>query len=243
MTVRILAAIPAYGGSVKTQFFMSCVRLQQECDKAGIAIRFGTLSFPDICEVRNIFTSIFFDRTDATHLLFMDSDMSFNPKMIFDMIDFDQPVVGVIPTKKKYPIEFVGRASVGDPLEQPSFDGFMKVDGVGGGILLISRECITEMLRKMPDILDPYPLDLHPAAELIKGQGLNRLLRPFDSVVNHEIGRLSEDLSFSNRWLRCGGEIWANISHEIGHVGDHEFKGCYQSFLTTKRFERQGAAA
>jgi hypothetical protein len=242
MSARILCAVPAYGGHVVTQFYMSSLRMQEELTRAGMVIKFGTLGFPDIGEVRNIFTTIFYDRTDATHLLFIDSDMSFEPQMIIDMINFDQPIVGVIATKKKYPIEFVGRASVGDPKDPATFDGFMKVDGVGGGVLLISRECIGEMLRQMPDIIDPYPLDLHPASELIKAQGLNRLLRPFDAVVNHEIGRLSEDLSFSNRWLRCGGEVWANISHPIGHVGYHEFRASYGDFLKQQR-EQTGAPA
>lgn len=242
MTAKVLVAIPAYGGSVKVQFFMSCIRMQAELAKAGIELQFGTVSFPDITEVRNIFTTIFFDNTSATHLLFIDSDMSFDPKLIIDMINFDQPIVGVVATKKKYPIEFVGRASLGDPLSPVEFDGFIKVDGAGTGIMLIQRECIAKMLHEMPDIIDPYPIDLHPAAELIRAQKLNRLLRPFDSIVNMEIGRLSEDLSFCNRWHRCGGDIWVNISHNIGHIGDHEFVGCYQQFLEMKRKEK-GASA
>jgi hypothetical protein len=233
-----MVCIPAYGGSVKNQFFMSCIRMQAELTKTGVDLQFGTISFPDIAEVRNIFTTIFFDNTNATHLLFIDADMSFEPKLILDMINFDQPIVGVVATKKKYPIEFVGRASSGDPLAPVEFDGFIKVDGAGTGILLIQRECIARMLHEMPDIIDPYPLDLHPASELIKAQGLKRLLRPFEPIVTKEIGRLSEDLSFSNRWLRCGGDIWANISHNIGHVGDHEFVGCYQKFLEMKRKEK-----
>lgn len=241
MNPTIMAAVPAYGGDVITEFFMSALRLQEACQQKGIMCKFGTLSFPDIVEVRNIFTSIWYDRTDASHLLFIDSDMSFQPELIFDMLDFDKPVVGVIAVKKKYPIEFVGRASPGEPGQEPLVDGFVKVDGVGTGIMLIAREVIGEMLLQMPEIVDPYPIDKHPASELIKGQGLTRLLRPFDPVVNHEIGRLSEDLSFSNRWLRCGGEVWANASHYVGHVGRHEFKARYTDLLDLKRREREEA--
>lgn len=240
MKPKILAAIPAYGGSVITEFFMSCLRLQEACDKNGIELKFGTLAFPDIVEVRNIFTTIWYDRTDATHLLFIDSDMSFTPELIFDMLNFDQPVVGVVATKKKYPIEFVGRAMAHEPGQETIRDGFLKVDGAGTGIMLIAREVIGEMLVQLPEIVDPYPLHLHPASELIAAQGLTRLLRPFDAIVNHEIGRLSEDLSFSHRWLKCGGEVWANISHPIGHVGRHEFRGRYQDLLDQRA--RQPAA-
>ncbi len=239
MKPQIFACIPAYGGAVVSEFLMSAIRLQEACDKADIMIKFGTLSFPDITEVRNIFTSIWFDKTTASHMLQIDSDMSFEPQLIFDMLDADKPLVGIVPVKKKYPIEFVGRASDHPPGQETIVNGFMKVDGVGAGILLIAREVIGEMLMQMPDIVDPYPLHLHPASELIRGQELTRLLRPFDPIVNMEIGRLSEDLSFSQRWLRCGGEVWANISSPVGHIGRHEFKAVYADFLATKKAAAQ----
>ncbi len=115
-------------------------------------------------------------------------------------------------------------------------NGFMRVDGCGAGILLFQREVISEMLLKLPDIVDPFPINKHPASELILAQGLTRLIRPFDPIVNMEIGRLSEDLSFCRRWIYgCGGQVWANISHAVGHIGYHEFKAAYADFLAAKK--------
>src|ERR1700683_3650057 len=131
MSPKIMVCLPAYGGSVVSEFFMACIRLQEDFIRRGIFLKFGTLSFPDVVEVRNIFLSIFFDRTDATHLLFIDTDMNFEPQLIVDMLDFDQPIIGVIATKKKYPIEFVGRASKGtENGKEIIVNGHMKVDGI-----------------------------------------------------------------------------------------------------------------
>ena len=202
---NLMICIPAYGGSIITETTMSLIQLSQTLMSHNIGCKFGTLSFPDVTEVRNIFVSIFLDRTPlATHLLFIDSDMAWEPQLIF-----------------------------------------MKVDGCGAGILMFSREAFSEMLLKMPEIVDPFPIDKHPASELILAQGLTRLLRPFDPIVNMEIGRLSEDLSFSRRWITgCGGEVWANIHHEVGHIGRHEFKASYETFLSAKKeAEAQNAAA
>ena len=231
---NIFIALPAYGGNVMTAFAMSCIQLAQELQKQNIGCKFGSLSFPDICEVRNIFLSIFYDKTpQATHILFADSDMSFEPQLILDLLDSEYPVVGIIPVKKRMPFEFVGR---GQEIEPEPVNGFMQVDGCGAGILLISRECVSEMLLKLPEIIDPFPIDRHPASELILAQGLTRLIRPFDPIVNMEIGRLSEDLSFCRRWIYgCGGQVWANISHAVGHIGYHEFKAAYADFLAAKK--------
>lgn len=239
---NLFVAIPAYGGDVKTEFMMSCVQLSQTLMAHNIGVKFGSLSFPDICEVRNIFTSIFYDKTPmATHMLQIDADMNFQPELILSMLDSEHPVCGVIPTKKRLPIEFVGRAL---PEEPEPVNGFMRVDGCGAGILMFSREVISEMLLKLPEIVDPFPIDRHPASELILAQGLTRLIRPFDPIVNMEIGRLSEDLSFSRRWIHfCGGEVWCNIVSPVGHIGNYEFKAVYSDFLAAKKQAEEQAAA
>ena len=235
---NIFFAFPTYGGHVMSEFMMSNIELAQTLKSNNIGAKFGCLSFPDIVEVRNIFLSIFYDKTPmATHIVMADSDMHYTPELILDMLNFDHPVVGIIATKKKYPIEFVGR---GQKVEPEPVGNFMQVDGCGTGVIMITRECISEMLLKMPQIVDPYPIDRHPASELILAQGLTRLIRPFDPIVDMEIGRLSEDLSFSNRWIYgCGGEVWCEISHAVGHIGYHEFKASYLSFLAAKKAQEE----
>lgn len=239
---NIMICIPAYGGDIITETTMSFIELAQTLQKQNIGCKFGTLSFPDVTEVRNIFTSIFFDKTPiATHCLMVDGDMAFGPDLILSMLDSEHPLVGVIATKKRYPLEFVGR---GNEVEGEPVNGYLQVDGVGAGILMFQREVIAEMLLKCPEIVDPFPIDKHPASELILAQGLTRLLRPFDPIVNQQIGRLSEDLSFSRRWkYGCGGQIWANIDHSIGHIGRHEFRASYQSFLDAKKAQEAEAKA
>lgn len=239
---NLFIACPAYGGEVKTEFMMANIQLSQTLMQHNIGCKFGSLSFPDIVEVRNIFTSIMYDKTPlATHLLMQDSDMNPSPEMIIDMLDSEHPVVGVIAVKKKFPLEFVGR---GNLVESEPVNGYLQVDGVGAGVLMFQREVLSEMLLKMPEIVDPFPIDKHPASELILAQGLTRLIRPFDPIVNMEIGRLSEDLSFSRRWkYGCGGEVWANIRHPVGHIGNFEFKASYEEFLNAKKAEAEAKKA
>ena len=57
---------------------------------------FAGNSYADIVEGRN-----FLLKTDASHLLFLDADMGFDPQLIVDMIAFDQPLTGAAYPKRE----------------------------------------------------------------------------------------------------------------------------------------------
>ncbi len=197
--------------------------LSRDLERLGYSGGFGTLSYPDIVEIRNIFLSIWFDRIQSSHMLFVDSDMSFPPQLVVDMIGYNKPLVGALCPKKKLPIEFAGRAKLGDTM---IVNGFMEVSGIGGAVMLISREVVTAILQKYPELSDEVTVKNHAAKDILEGQGVKRLIRAFDPV-NIEGEKFSEDLSFCHRWTQCGGDVWANIMHPVTHIGMHEFTGAY----------------
>lgn len=224
---KVFVALPAYGQMVTSTTCSSLIALTRTLEVNGYAGGFGTLSYPDIVEIRNIFLTIWMDRIQTSHMLFVDSDMGFSPQLIIDMINFNKPLVGALCPKKKLPIEFAGRAKVGDA---KVVNGFMEVNGVGGAVMLISREVVTAMLAKFPDIIDTVTVKNHAAKAILDGQGVTRLIKAFNKI--HIDGEeFSEDLSFCHRWNQCGGDIWANIMHPVTHVGLHEFTGAYYDMI------------
>lgn len=42
-------------------------------------------------------------------------------------------------------------------------------------------------------------------------------------LLFHPMIGLGEDLSFCNRWLSCGGEIWCDPTIKLGHIGECVF--------------------
>ena len=163
--------------------------------------------------------------------------MGFDPALVSDMIAFDKPVVGVIYPKRTGDLDpycdacskgRVGRSrySSGTRFYLPAScrpnaetgEGISGSRGCGTGLLLIRRDCITQMLKKLPELIDR-----RSRFPKITEKELNRLIRAFDNL--HVDGkRLSEDYSFCHRWRRlCGGEIWANVNHTIAHVGLRHF--------------------
>ena len=224
---KVFIALPAYGQQVISTTVSSLVATTRALEVNGYNGGFGTLSYPDITEIRNIFLSIWYDKIQTSHMLFIDADMGFSPDLILDMIRFNKPLVGALCPKKKLPIEFAGRAKDGPA---KFVNGFMEVNGVGGAIMLYSREVITAMIEKFPDIVDTVTVKNHAAKQILEGQGVTRMIRAFDPIwINGE--KFSEDLSFCHRWQQCGGEVWANIVHQVSHVGLYEYTGAYYNVI------------
>lgn len=224
---KVFVAVPAYGQVNCSATTSSLIALTLALHQNGMAGGFGTLSYPDIVEIRNIFLSIWYDKIQTSHMLFVDADMAMEPQLVVDMVNFsvkyDKGLVGALCPKKKLPIEFAGRAKEGDC---KIVDGFMEVNGVGGAMMLIRRDVVAKILEKYPECDDRITVKNHAAKDILTSQGVERMITAFEYIrINGE--KFSEDLSFCHRWRACGGDVWANITHKISHIGMHEYNGCY----------------
>jgi hypothetical protein len=239
---KIMIATPAYGEVFYTPYVSSMLSLTRALQKRGIDFAFNAISYSEIAESRNFLLTHWYDKTDASHLLFVDADMGFPAALITEMIDFDKPLVGAVYPKRtldvkkvaqlaaeeKEPARAITRAQdfVLRPLRgaRAASDrpGFIQVEACGSGILLIARGCIDAMLKAMPRISDTKAKTTSPLAK-----NLDRLIRAFDVLYVNGM-RLSEDFSFCYRWRHgCKEEVWANIAHEIVHIGLQRFGGTY----------------
>ena len=249
---KITIATPAFGEVFYTPYVQSLFRLMKAFQRRKWDSTFSSIAYADIAESRNFLLTRWFDKTDATHLLFIDADMGFPAELVLDMVDFGRPVVGVIYPKRQINLERVAELSAaGEPAKRAiarghdyivrkkrgmsitsPHAGFMQVDGCGAGVLLIARTAIATMLEKMPTLSDPAAKINSPLAA-----NLDRLIRAFEPVrVNGAL--LSEDFSFCHRWNACGGEVWVNTAHEIEHIGLHRFKGRYSDVATQAALEK-----
>ena len=170
-----------------------------------------------------MFLTIWFDRLDATHILFVDHDMRFEPELVLDMVAFDKPLVGTLYPMKTLPVKWTTSGLEG---EQVIDRGFLKVEGVGFGVTLIRRDCVQSMLD-VPGLCEiETNLKRHSAGSMMEGQGCDRIIRAFDTV-NLPDRRLSEDFSFCWRYRQAGGDVWAATHHRVVHVGQYGYSGKY----------------
>ena len=172
-TTSIIVATPAFGDVFYTPYVQSLLRLERAVHKRKWTMRHNVVSYAHINEARNYLLTHWYDKTHATHLLFVDADMGFEPQLIFDMVALDKPVTGVIYTKRLMNLKRLAAAAKTEPsayaiaqahdfIIRPvrgrpprKAGGFIEVEGCGTGVMLIQRAAVTTMLKMLPEISVP----------------------------------------------------------------------------------------
>ncbi len=238
---KLMIATPAYGEVFYAPYVHSVLALSKLAQRNKWDVTFESVSYAEISEARNYLLTRFFDKTDATHLLFIDADMGFPAKLVPDMLSIAKPVVGVVAPKRQIDLKRVAELAKHEadtnravakahefvvrklPSAGPARNGFIQVDSCGGGIVLIERSCIAALLERAPQLSDENGRGRTPLT-----RDLPRLIRAFDPLVREDGARLSEDFAFCHRWRTlCRGEVWASVAHQITHVGLHHFAARY----------------
>lgn len=211
--VDLLIALPAYGGSIANASVASLLRLPPSITAKRISFDIKDMS--DIALARNYWGSMS-ARSRHTHVLMIDSDMTYQPSTISKMLAANKDVVGcVCPKKSTKPSFNVKLLSGRVDMDK---DGLARVAGVGAGIILIKTQCFRQMIEtcKVPSYTK-HPFE-NPDGPLYGF--FDRW--PLDQTY------LQEDYSFCIRWQTlCRGEVWALFNEPIGHVGQFEFSHKY----------------
>jgi hypothetical protein len=242
MTPNILIGTPNAAGLVNVSYVKSLMDLQKRILQNGWSLTLLQVSL-FLPTARNAIATIFHEQRQFTHLLFIDSDMGFNPDLILKMIDFNQPIVGAICPHRS--IDFsriaVRAKETLDPrkLERLSatyataeiveneddeivvLNGFVEVKELGTGIMLIRRDAI-EQVASIPNMMVDDASGVLPSKKLIQC---------FVPLLNEKGVMMGEDLSFCQRWIGLGGRLWANIDEEIIHTGTHMIRGRFLDTL------------
>jgi hypothetical protein len=238
--MKVLIALPAHGGNNRCETTQSLCAVVQLLTSQGVNSQLRWMSIADITDARNLFLTTWYDLArDFTHLLFVDADMHFAPALVWDMLQFGKPLTGAFYSKRDTTGSVVGQSFPDESADQIE-KGFLKVKRIGGGVMLIRRGVVDAIVAKFPEVIDTTAN--HPVTKAIHRAGGKRVIRAFDKMNTEEGGVISEDFSFCDRWRACDGEIWANVNHPIGHVGNFEFALRYQDYLES-RAEKQTEAA
>jgi hypothetical protein len=238
---KILIATPMYGGQCAGFYTQSLLNLPATLKEAGIESMF-TFMFNEslITRARNALANAFL-KSDCTHLMFIDSDIGFNPADIVKMVQADKKVIGGIYPKKEinwntvkqamdngvennmlkyftgsFVVNLVNYATeVTVPVDQP-----VEIMNAGTGYLLIKREVFTELEPHVPH----YFNDVHDLGNTM--QARDKIHEYFATSIEEETGRLlSEDYHFCAIYRKIGGQIWAAPWAVLTHVGTYAFEG------------------
>lgn len=235
--MELFVATPCYGGQVTQRYFHACMSLMLWAIGRGIGIHFETLGRESlITRGRNTLVAKFLDRPTATHLLFIDADIGFEPATVQRLIEFGEPVAAsMYPLKtiewdeaaitrarageliSTAPLRYVGKPANAPGSQQR--DGFVTADYAGRGFILIARPALQLMTEAYPEL---HYAAAHDSTEAPSGN----LFALFDCQIDPETRHyLSEDYNFCRRWRAIGGRIWLDTQSSLIHTGTHDFIG------------------
>lgn len=147
-----------------------------------------------------------FLETDCDYLMFIDSDIRFNIKMIEQLLAHDKKVIGGIYLKKKLPYEPVLNTTIGN-------DGDLLVmKETGTGFLMIHREVFEAIKKAEPEH------SYNKSADEADGEYYD-----WFRVGVVENRYLSEDYYFCHLARKYGYKVYVDSSVVVGHVGKLEF--------------------
>jgi hypothetical protein len=236
--INLVIATPCFGGQISALYATSVFKLQKTVRSyAGFGLK---ILFKDgdalITRARSSLLAQFLDDADATHLLFIDADIGFEPEQVRRLIECGAEMcAAVYPIKRidwdrvKSSIETArpnpAAASLNYVLEVDDRNavtekgGFIKVRYAGTGFLMIRRTAIERMCARYPHL--QYRRD-HSIDAAIASDNRFAL---FECMISEDGTYLSEDFAFCKRWIDIGGEIWADLNSKLEHVGPMTFRG------------------
>ena len=116
---KLFIATPMYGGVNHGLYMKACLDLQAICFQYGIENRFSFLFNESlITRARNYLVDEFL-RSGYTHLLFIDSDIHFEPQDILAMLALDKDVIGAPYPKKAINWKNIATAMAKNPTIGP----------------------------------------------------------------------------------------------------------------------------
>jgi hypothetical protein len=245
---KLFIATPMYGGQATGMYVKSCLDLQGICAQYGIESRFSFIFNESlITRARNYLVDEFL-RSGFTHLLFIDSDIHFDPRDVIALLALDKDVIGGPYPKKSIKWSSVIDAIKRNPNIKPSelekvtgdyvFNAVagtqqfqvgepLEVLELGTGYMMVKREVFDKFKEAYPQL--NYKPD-HVGQANFDG---TRYIHAYfdtviDSVANGGKGSdryLSEDYMFCQWWRNIGGKIWLCPWMKTHHVGTYAFQG------------------
>ena len=220
----LFIAMPCYD-SVKINTMLSVVKLIQQLGKSGIETGIHTMKSPLIHQARNYLTSVFLT-TQYQYMLFIDSDVEFEPEVVLRMMVVKKPIV-CTPYRVKspeidkqiYTVEFKDPKNI-----LVLAEGLVEIEAGPTGLMLIDRKVFERIIKNHPEL--KIRNKATPKAEKSHEFYYNF----FDFGFNDGYA-MGEDVSFCRLARDNDFRIFANIESSTAHHGSYAWKGTFGESL------------
>lgn len=254
----VLIATPCYGGQLFYQYVVSLLQTIAICNSKGIRVDVTFVGNESlISRGRNYCVANFLKQSSFTHLLFIDADISWDPTAVLRLVEHDKDLVGGIYPHKAYYWSYLQNRRdeiealhskeynknvpkdihlrhnllkynivIDEQCEKGIKNNLVEVSRIATGFMMIKRNVIEKMIEAYPETkYNPDTL-----GDATNPDDFKYYYALFDCEVKNQ-QYLSEDWMFCDRWRKCGGKIYADITLPLSHTGTHTFEGRLLSTL------------
>lgn len=237
----LFVATPMYGGMCTGTYTSALMQTPLVFSRNGIKMYYTYMMNESlITRARNSLAHDFL-KSDATHLMFIDADIGFNPVDIVEMVKRDVDICcGLYPKKEIHWGRVMQAVQNGVPPEQlkdhtgtfvvnlvkeerteVKMNELLEISNGGTGFMLIKRNVFEALLDKVPE----YTNDMYLAVDSVKEP---KIIKEFfatsiDPEANNRL--LSEDYHFCKLARKNGFKIHAAPWVKLSHTGTYVFSG------------------
>jgi hypothetical protein len=244
---KIFLGTPMYGGQCYGPYTNSLIMFLEQVKKYELQYQIQFHYNESLIQRARNYIADAFMRSDCTHLMFVDADISFNPMDMLALLALADPqsdkdvLCGLYPKKQiqwanvKLALEknlvsnadelslFAGGLAFNLLPNTPEFNLLEPVQIMEGatGFMLIQRHVFDKFNEAYPE--QRYLPD-HKNSEHF--DGTREITAFFDCIIDPTTKRyLSEDYNFSHMVRRMGCKIWACPWVSLTHIGTYGFQG------------------
>ena len=245
--IKIMVATPCHS-EMSIHYVQSILELQKMCVKKYIPIEFRFFKSSLVTQGRNLSVQSFLSK-NFTHMLFVDSDICFEPESLLKLLKADKPIISIpYPLKDmcwdkafsrmsenklktvddlKYKALYRYPMKVADNDNIKIKSGVIEVTHSPTGFMLIKKDTINKMIEKYPHLKIEQDTLMNG-----RNQKLKNMWNLFDTIHDPETKTyLGEDFAFCKLWNDMGGKCYAYILDKITHVGEFQYTGRFADEL------------
>ena len=223
--MKLFIPLICYNHTCNTEWMMSILKFTISAREAGLDCTFHPIFFESlVSRARNAAVAYFLADEAATHLLFIDSDIIFEPEDIYRLIQADKEVVAGMYPKKYIVWDRLKKDPNAERVDFPiggkiriTEDNYIESEYLPTGFLMIKREAIKKMTNANPELKYQNDIDGYMNA----GDNFYNLFRVGINKGIYE----SEDWGFCSLWKEIGGQVLIHPDINLKHVGWHNYEG------------------
>jgi hypothetical protein len=233
---KVYIAMPCYD-SVRVETMVSLIDTFSTLGKSGIEAKFKSVKSSLVTHARNLLTCGFMD-SGFDHMLFVDSDVEFEPEAALRMLVPKEFIVctpyRVKEDKMKYAVKFKNP----DKIKIMPWD-MVEIEEGPAGLMLIHRIVFEKLIDKHPELkinFDEKTRKKMNAEIGSKVDAIDKYMYNFwDTTFSLESGVWKgEDLSFCKLARGADFKIYANLDSWTTHHGSWGWKGRFGDTLLKK---------